>query len=827
MQSIFSLIHEALDFSVTVPDIKRRKRLLDFMLLTMVGVIVLAWLNYIIFVYLMGNSINEGLKYALIGMPFLVLILLVIFWLNQRQTGYWASILFVAIIFLGCLLDEPQQVAVGRSLIYFSIPIVLSSLVISPSASFFVALIATVVNGVYVYFASTSVINVSAIFAFFVLALITWLATSRLELTIKHLASMNLALRESEERYRTLVEMTPDMIALSQPDGTFEMVNNAVLETVGYDNANDLIGEKSIRFIHPDDRMIFDELGQHIATAPVDRPQIVEFRVVKKDGSQRWVELKSAPIKNPLTGQVNSFLGIGRDITLRKQAEQELRVEKDRLEDTVRESEAAYQSLVDNSDQGLLLFQGDRVLKANRSFARICNLSLQEIYTADVPRLSLLIHPDERERTLVQIRKVVREKESVLRFETRLLLEEGQVRWVELILVSISFMGKPAIQITVLDRTERKQAELALARSEERYRALAEAAQDMIFIIDKNGQVRYVNQYAANLFDKHPEDLIGEMLEHLFPPAIYQRQRENIQKVLETGTLHYVENESVFPGGTIWLSTWLVPLKDPQDRTDTVLGISRNINQLKQLELSLREAKDGLEARVAERTAELNDSREQMRELTRQIVTVQEDERRRVSRELHDEAGQTLIGLKYRLGEALSSLPSDYEDARQRIGVAMDATDLAMAKIRSLAHDLRPPSLDVAGISLSLQGYCREFSEKASLSVDYRGTDLPGLSDEISISLYRILQEGLTNIVRHAPQATLVDVTLSRSRSALTLSIADNGPGYQPQPERAGIGILGIQERLALLGGHLNIQSNGRKGTRLKAVIPLPEQMRD
>jgi PAS domain S-box-containing protein len=392
---------------------------------------------------------------------------------------------------------------------------------------------------------------------------------------------------------------------------------------------------------------------------------------------------------------------------------------------------------------------------------------------------------------------------------------------VEFTPIQFTFMGQTAIQITALDRTERKQAELALAQSEERYRALAEAAQDMIYIIDAHGRVKYTNQYAAGLFGKQSEELIGMQLAQLFPPATYERQWNNIKKVFETGKLDYREAKSVFPHGEVWLSTWLAPLKDPEDMTDSVLGISRNINHLKELEFSLRDAKNGLEARVAERTAELNASREQMRELAHQIVTIQEEERRRVSRELHDEAGQILIGLKYRLGEALSTLPPKHEEAYQRITTAMDGTDQAMAKIRALAHDLRPPTLDVAGLNLSLQSYCREFSEQTSLPVEYKGAELPGLADEISISLYRILQESLTNIVKHAPNATHAKVALRCSKNTVTLTIADNGKGFHPEPGQKGIGLLGMQERLALLGGCLQILPNARQGTRLKAIIPL------
>jgi signal transduction histidine kinase len=134
----------------------------------------------------------------------------------------------------------------------------------------------------------------------------------------------------------------------------------------------------------------------------------------------------------------------------------------------------------------------------------------------------------------------------------------------------------------------------------------------------------------------------------------------------------------------------------------------------------------------------------------------------------------------------------------------------------------------VAGVNLSLQGYCQEFSEKVSLPVKYKGAELTGLNEEISISLYRILQEGLNNVAKHAFQATRVEVTLSCRKNTVTLTVTDNGIGFLPEPERKGIGLLGIRERLALLGGQLQILPGTPQGTRLQATIPLPvEKGRD
>lgn len=711
MKAIKAELQNILDLSAPMPESVRRKKLLDFMLWVIIGlsalVLILHFFNILL---LSGPSDDPGNPILLIGVPILIIFLVIVILINHLKGGYWASLTFVGIAFAASLMDDPVQIAEGRSLLYFSIPIVLSSLIIKPWAGFITAGLACIVNIIYVIMTTDIAINGSVLVAYIILAGIMWLATSSLENSIHHLNMANRALGESEERYRSLVEISPDIVIVSNLEDTIEMANRSFLELLGYESETAVVGMKTWDFIDPTDHEKVKDRYRRLILGEDPKASELEVLVNKKDGSTIYMEIKSSLIRDTVTGQPVRVIDVGRDVTLRKKTELQLLNDKDRLEDTVRESDLAYQNLVEHSNQGMVMFQDIRIIKANQALAEICGLTLQKLYDTTTDQFLTMLHPDDYEATMAYVQECLAGETSP-HHEARLVLENGLIRWVEFALLQVSFMGRPAIQLTVIDRTERKQVELALAES---------------------------------------------------------------------------------------------------------------VKHLTKLESSLRDAKEDLETRVAERTSELNASREQLRELTRQLVTIQESERRRVSRELHDEAGQILIGLKYRLGEALSSLPDEYGDARQRITIAMTGTDQAMQKIRALAHDLRPPTLDVAGINLSLQSYCQEFSEHVSIPVKYKGAEISGLTDEISISLYRILQEGLTNIAKHAQETTHVNVTLSYNKKSVILTIADNGSGFDPAPNKKGIGILGMQERLALLGGHLQISPGTRRGTRLKAIIPLP-----
>ncbi|MBI4572142.1 MAG: GAF domain-containing protein [candidate division NC10 bacterium] len=217
--------------------------------------------------------------------------------------------------------------------------------------------------------------------------------------------------------------------------------------------------------------------------------------------------------------------------------------------------------------------------------------------------------------------------------------------------------------------------------------------------------------------------------------------------------------------------------------------------------------------------------RERLERLTRKVVSAQEEERRSLSRELHDEAGQALTALRIGLELVLADLPQAMGALRQRIGQAVALTEATTEQIRLLAQDLRPPALDTVGLNATLEGFCQDFAKRTGSSIAYRGTELPGVSDSASICLYRFLQEALTNAAKHA-QANQVRVALRSEGETIRLSVEDDGRGFDSvavtsiSGQRTGIGLLGMRERLDALGGRLEIQSEPGTGARLIATIP-------
>jgi signal transduction histidine kinase len=221
---------------------------------------------------------------------------------------------------------------------------------------------------------------------------------------------------------------------------------------------------------------------------------------------------------------------------------------------------------------------------------------------------------------------------------------------------------------------------------------------------------------------------------------------------------------------------------------------------------------------------EIQQASAHIHDLAREVVTAQETERQSIARELHDESGQELTFLKLSLEMAIDDLPEDMTAVRAELQDMVQLTEKLSIQIRNLAHSLRPPRFDL-GLNASLEGLCQEYSRGLKIPVDYRGNNQSEIPEGVSITIYRLLQESLTNIARHA-NATQVIVCFDVHEQDLQLTVADNGKGFLTEKINAnsGAGLRGMRERLELLNGSLTIQSVPFHGTTIIAQVPWSEK---
>lgn len=218
----------------------------------------------------------------------------------------------------------------------------------------------------------------------------------------------------------------------------------------------------------------------------------------------------------------------------------------------------------------------------------------------------------------------------------------------------------------------------------------------------------------------------------------------------------------------------------------------------------------------------LAEQRAKLGEMAERVVTAQEEERLRISRELHDDLGQALTTHLLAIRNLQSDLSIPVVTLFESLENLYQQSYEIFVKIRRLAHDLRPPVLDTLGLKLSLETHCREFTNRTQLPVTLEiDPTLPELLDAYNVILYRVLQEALTNIAKHA-QASRVWVELTVEEDMINLTVQDNGRGLQNAENKSnGIGITGMEERLSLVGGQLRLHSPSEGGTILSASLPI------
>lgn len=213
-----------------------------------------------------------------------------------------------------------------------------------------------------------------------------------------------------------------------------------------------------------------------------------------------------------------------------------------------------------------------------------------------------------------------------------------------------------------------------------------------------------------------------------------------------------------------------------------------------------------------------------LRQMSSHVLTAQEEERTRIARELHDDTAQALTSVLVRL----RLLERSAEDKRLRSGLAelRELTVETLEGVRRLAIDLRPPMLDDLGLEAAIQSHVKDFSRQRQINVNFTSSGLGRLPPNVELVLYRIVQEALSNVAKHAG-ASRVETRLSRKGRTLRLLVTDDGCGFDVEAARgsrlSGLGLFGMEERLALIGGTLRVDSSPGKGTRLSAEVPLPK----
>jgi PAS domain S-box-containing protein len=369
---------------------------------------------------------------------------------------------------------------------------------------------------------------------------------------------------------------------------------------------------------------------------------------------------------------------------------------------------------------------------------------------------------------------------------------------------------------------------------EDYYRMLMEQASDGIHTYDFNGNFIEVNPKLCELLGYTEQELLRLNVRDLIPSEDLKTAPLRFDD-LHAGKTVISERNLLRKDGS------LIPVEISGRMLNTGIlqGIVRDIRERKETQHALKQAREELERRVLERTEELakanralqeeiverREAEEARKDLLQQLVTIQEDERRRIARELHDHMGQSLAALLLGIKSLDARFPTE---AHQHLHHLRELTQSLGRELHNLAWELRPSVLDDLGLHKALSTYLEQWSLSSGIAADFQGLGLDNhrFESNVETAIYRVVQEALTNVLKHA-NATRISIILEKRPDHLLAIIEDNGQGFDldsvwlNSAERRWMGLRGMRERVLLVGGSWNVESSIGLGTTIFVRIPV------
>jgi PAS domain S-box-containing protein len=634
------------------------------------------------------------------------------------------------------------------------------------------------------------------------------------------------ALRESEERYRAIIDQAMVGVAHADLNENFTTINQKYCDITGY-TAAELLTMRIQDITHPDDLRLNVELRERMVAEGI--PYEIEKRYICKDGSVRWVNLGVSGIRDR-EGKLQSSVAVVLDITERKCAEE-----------TLRESEEGLRTMFAASRDGILVEDNERIVYVNKSYAQLFGYDDPEELIGQ--HVSNIISTEDVERLLKFGSRRGSGESVVSSYEFRGKRKDGTLVDVEASVSTSTVAGRAYITTMVRDITERKQVQEALrqahdqlekrvaertaelaqinealqaeiherARTEERLRdneqrlkIAVQTGKLGLWELDFETGALSCSDICKAHYGFPPEaEFSYDTLFEAVHPDDHARVVGAVEEALEKHTDYEAEYRNLWPDASAhWIITRGRGSYDADGQPTRMLGVTHDITERKE-------------------------SEEARRQLLRQLVTAQEDERRRISRELHDQMGQHIVAIVL-LVNSLKDFSHSEPSTAARFAQLEDVAHQLSLQVDNLAWKLRPTELDDLGLHAALINYVGKWSKRYQAPVDIHSVSLGDrrLASEIETAIYRIVQEALNNIIKHA-RATYISLILELRGNHAFVIIEDNGCGFDVEEVSAArggqrrMGLLGMKERAALVGGTFNIESTPGAGTTIFVRIPV------
>ena len=596
--------------------------------------------------------------------------------------------------------------------------------------------------------------------------------------------------RKISEVFRSVVEDMPALVCRFLPDGILTFVSNNLCDYFGRKRES-LIGQNFFQFIPEEEP---PEVKRRFTSLTREIPVVTcEHQVIASDGTRRWQQRTDRALFDK-AGNLKEYQCLGLDVTDRKQAEEALR-----------EKEAIFSAFLEHSP--IYVFFKDKNIRSihlSKNYEQMLGMPLHQAIGKTMDE----VFPSDLAKSMVaDDMRVLHEGHRVD------VVEEFGGRVYETIKFPVLKDGVPFVLAGfTMDITERKQAEEALRESEKRYRQLFNHAPAGIYELDFNEQrfiavndimCQYTGYSEEEFLKMGPYDILSEDGKALYS----QRSKklaagENVSEAVEYKITRKDAEE-------LWVALNINPVYE-SGKVKGVTAVVHNITERRKVEQKLRQ------------------SEERLKSLSAELIRAQEKERNRISKELHDELGQSLAILKHRVRSIGKQLIAYQPQMSHDNDATVELVDEIIEKVRQIARDLNPSILEDVGLCPALRSLADNFMHEYEIPVNLDVDEIDGLfAKETARSLYRIFQEALTNIAKHA-DASHVNVHISKAPEYVYFLIEDDGKGFDTNEARArdekrkGLGLPLMDERADLIGGTLEIRSReGAEGTKILLTVPI------
>ncbi len=591
-----------------------------------------------------------------------------------------------------------------------------------------------------------------------------------------------------------LLDQLPLPVRQTGPDGQCNYFNEAWLTLTGRSIEQEM-GGAWIASLHPED--VRSYLRNFSDTLKARLPFQAAYRVRRYDGEYRWLNDHGSPVKNE-GGDFLGYVNVCHDIT-----------EHVQKETAPQESDEPLRQFAENTDLVIWLQAADspKVFFISSAYEKITGRSCESLYSN--PRSWRdAIHPEDRERLAVTARLNRFPIDEPLTF--RIIRTDQSVRWIAFRAFPVRDASGKVVRVAgvAADVTEQHLGEEALRRSEERFRDMAEAIDQVFWIWTRNPlRVLYVSPAYERIFDRSCQSLYEAPLSGL--DAVHPDDRERVNRTsleADPKKLLDITYRIVSRDGTIrWIRDRTYPSRFQSENTIHFVSIGEDITDAKQMEETMEKVN------------------QQFRVLSRRRAQMQEDLEKQVAIELHDRVGQAITAAKISLQSAKRIRKAKLRT--EQLNASSAILDEILEQVRRMSFDLRPPLLDDLGLVPALRALLNNYGKRNKWETEFRADNNFKRPDpEVETACFRITREALFNVMRHA-KASKVTLQLNGEPDGFNLRIQDNGIGFsvaeaQKQIELHRLGMVGMSERASAMGGTFHCKSAPNHGTEIHLFLP-------